>query len=56
MKYILEIYIANEVYTEFYTVDNYFIQENQKCEITPKHIHILQENPVILKDMANESI
>lgn len=56
VKDILEMYIANNVYTEFYTVDNYFIQESQQCDITPKHIHILQENPVILKDIANESI
>lgn len=56
VKDILEMYIANNVYTEFYTVDNYFIQESQQCDITPKHIHILQENPVILNDIANESI
>lgn len=56
VKDILEMYIANNVYTEFYTVDNYFIQESQQCDITPKHIHILQENPVILKDIASESI
>lgn len=56
VKDILEMYIANDVYTEFYTVDNYFIQKSQKCDITPKHIHILQENPVILNDIANESI
>lgn len=56
VKDILEMYMANNVYTEFYTVDNYFIQENQKCDITPKHIHILQDNPVTLKDITNESI
>ncbi len=56
VKDILEMYMANNVYTEFYTVDNYFIQESQKCDITPKHIHILQDNPVTLKDITNESI
>lgn len=56
VKDVLEMYMANNVYTEFYTVDNYFIQESQKCDITPKHIHILQDNPVNLKDIANESI
>lgn len=56
VKDILEMYIANNVYTEFYTVDNYFIQESQENDITPKHIHILQDNPVILKDIVNESI
>lgn len=53
---ILKMYIANNVYTEFYTIDNYFIQESQKCDITPKHIHILQDNPIILNNIANESI
>ena len=56
VKDILEMYIAKDVYTEFYTVDNYFIQESQKCDITAKHVHILQENPVILEDIVNESI
>ncbi len=56
VKDILEMYIANNVYTEFYTVDNYFIQESQENDITPKHVHILQDNPVILKDIVNESI
>lgn len=49
VKDILEMYIANDVYIEFYTVDNYFIQESQKCDITQKHVYKLQENAVILE-------
>lgn len=56
VKNILEMYIENNVYTEFYTVDNYFIQKSQKCDITPKHIHILQDNPIMLEDLAIESL
>ncbi len=56
VKEILEMYIANNVYTEFYTVDNYFIQKNQECDITQKHIHILQANPVILDNLPEKSL
>ena len=56
VKKILEVYIRNNVYTEIYTVDNYFIQKSQECDITPKHRHILQENPVLLDDIVEESV
>ena len=39
VKEVLTMFIKNNIYTEFYTVDNYFIQKNQECDITPKHIH-----------------
>ena len=55
VKQILKKYIQNDVYVEFYTVDNYFIQKSQENNITPKHIHILQANPVVLDDIAVES-
>lgn len=56
VKEILKMYISNNVYTEFYTVDNYFIQKNQECDITKKHIHILQDNPVVLDNLQEESL
>lgn len=56
VKKILEMYIENNVYTEFYTVDNYFIQKSQNCDITPKHVHILQDNPIIVDNLAEESL
>ena len=52
---VLEIYIANNVYTEFYTVDDYFIQKNQRCDITKKHTHILQQEPKILDSIIIEA-
>lgn len=54
VKQILEMYIKNNVYTEFYTVDNYFIQKSQENNITPQHRHILQKDPVMLDDIAEE--
>ena len=45
----------SNVYTEIYTIDNYFIQKSQECDITPKHIHILQANPVMLEDIVKDS-
>ncbi|MBE5820466.1 MAG: HAD-IIB family hydrolase [Clostridiales bacterium] len=55
-KEILKMYINNNVYTEFYTVDNYFIQKDQESKITKQHIHILQNNPVMLDNIAEESM
>lgn len=56
VKQILEVYIKNGVYTEIYTVDNYYIQKSQENDITPKHRHILQENPVMLDNIVEESV
>lgn len=56
VKQILKMYIKNNVYTEFYTVDNYFIQKSQESNITPQHRHILQEDAVMLDDIAEESL
>ncbi len=56
VKQILKMYIKNNVYTEFYTVDNYFIQKSQENNITPQHRHILQQDAVKLNDIAEESL
>lgn len=56
VKQVLKMYIENNVYTEFYTVDNYFIQKSQENEITPQHRHILQDDVVMLENIAEESI
>ena len=55
VKSILKMYIENNVYTEIYTIDNYFIQISQECDITPKHIHILQAKPVMLENIVEDS-
>lgn len=56
VKEVLTMFIKNNIYTEFYTVDNYFIQKSQECDITPKHIHILQDNPIVVDDLIEESL
>lgn len=55
VKEILQILIDANVYVEFYTVDDYFIQKDQTSEITKKHVHILQREPIIFKDIVAES-
>lgn len=49
---ILEL-MANNVYTEFYTVNDYFVQKSQQNFITPQHIHILQKDPILVDDLAS---
>ena len=48
---VLDMYLKNQVYTEFYTIDSYFIQENQVTDITKKHTHVLQQEPIIVKSI-----
>lgn len=55
-KTVLKMCVDNNIYTEFYTVDNYFIQKSQENTITPKHIHILQYKPIKLENIVEESI
>lgn len=55
-KEVIEMLIGEQVYTEFYTVDDYFIQKSQRSEITKQHIHILQRNPKIVKSLASEAL
>ncbi|HLD57272.1 MAG TPA: HAD-IIB family hydrolase [archaeon] len=49
---VLEVYLKNNVYTEFYTLDDYFIQESQASEITKKHAYILQREPKRVKSLT----
>jgi len=48
-------YLKNDVYTEFYSVDDYFIQSDQQSNLTKTHTHILQKNPVIVSSLVSES-
>ena len=54
-KDIIKTYLENDVYIEFYNGEDYFIQKNQHSEITKKHLHILQRNPVEVDLLAIES-
>lgn len=55
VKHIMQALKDANVYTEFYTVDDYFIQKEQAAEITKIHTHILQREPVFLNDIVAES-
>jgi Cof subfamily protein (haloacid dehalogenase superfamily) len=52
---VLNIYLKNKVYTEYYTVDDYFIEESQVCEITKKHAHVLQRKPQLVNSIIESS-
>lgn len=52
---VLDSYLKNNVYTEFYTVDDYFIQENQVSKITKKHAHILQRRPQLVRSLVGSA-
>lgn len=54
-KKVIQKYIDNDVYTEFYSVDEYFIQENHKSELTKIHTHILQREPHIVSKLVDEA-
>lgn len=48
---IIKISLENEVYTEVYTSDNYFVEEDQLCDITPRRTLILQKDPEVSKSL-----
>jgi len=54
-KKVIKHYLDNNVYTEFYSVDEYFIQERQKNQLTKTHIHILQRDPHIVTSLVDEA-
>lgn len=51
---VIDTYLKNNVYTEFYSVDNYFIQVDQQSDLTKTHTHILQKDPIIVPSLVNE--
>jgi len=53
-KKVIKQYLDNAVYTEFYSVNEYFIQESQKSELTKTHIHILQRDPHVVSSLIDE--
>ncbi|HVA97024.1 MAG TPA: HAD hydrolase family protein [Candidatus Acidoferrales bacterium] len=55
VKEILHTLREADVYVEFYTVEDYFIQKDSVSETTIKHTHILQRDPVLLTDIVEES-
>lgn len=54
-KIVIQKFLNNDVYTEFYSVEEYFIQENQISDLTKTHSHILQREPHVVKSLLNEA-
>ena len=54
-KKVIKQYLDNNVYIEFYSVDEYFIQESQRSGLTKTHIHILQRDPHIVSSLVDGS-
>lgn len=52
---IISLYISHAVYTEFYTVDDYFIQKDKENSLTQIHSHILQKQPIRVNSLADEA-
>ncbi|VVA43668.1 conserved hypothetical protein [Candidatus Roizmanbacteria bacterium] len=46
--------LDNNIYIEAYTTDKYFIQKNQKNEITKLHNFTLSFEPIMVEDMINQ--
>ncbi|MFH1506203.1 MAG: HAD hydrolase family protein [archaeon] len=40
---LLDFCLKNNIYVEFYTITDYFIQKSQSCDITSKHFDVLQQ-------------
>lgn len=54
-KQVLQKYLENNVYVEFYTPESYFIQKDQVSKITEGHTHVLQQKPALLDDLPGSS-
>jgi len=52
---VMKLCLDNRVYVEFYTVDDYFIQQDQVSYITPKHTQVLQRNPVVVDSLLTSA-
>jgi len=52
---VIQRYLDNNIYIEFYSVDEYFIQENQKSDLTKIHSHIIQKEPYIVSSLIKEA-
>lgn len=54
-RQIIHSLLDMSIYTEFYTLDNYFVQSNQVSKTTKLHTHILQKEPSIVEDLIQEA-
>lgn len=54
-KEVLQLCLDNNVYVEFYTLSDYFIQETEVSDITTKRTHIVQREPKKVADLVAAS-
>lgn len=54
-KEFISLCLENNVYMEFYSTKNYFVQRSQVSEITEEHGRIHQNQPVIVDSLVNAS-
>ncbi len=52
---VIKAFVDNKAYTEFYTLDDYFIQQDFQSETTKLHNHVLQFDVSLVDDLAEES-
>lgn len=52
---VIRACVDNDIYTEFYNGENYFIEKKQYSEITKKHTFILQKEPIKVDSLVEES-
>lgn len=52
---VIRTYVDNNTYIELYSLDDYFIQANQKSYLTQIHTHILQKKPSMVANLSDES-
>jgi len=52
---IIEFFLNNNIYTEFYTQNDYYVQRSQVGIKTEKHSFVLQRNPIVVNNLAKEA-
>ena len=53
---VVDVYLKQKVYIEFYTVDDYVIQKNQVSKITKDHAHVLQKKAKVVSSLRDEAL
>jgi len=53
---VIEAYLKENVYIEFYTVDDYVIQKNQTSKVTKDHAHVLQRKAKVVESLKDEAL
>lgn len=55
VEQITNLLISENIYTELYSVDDYYIEKRQQSDTTEIHEHILQKPPIVVADLAEKS-